>query len=113
VVIDENYNWEGDKLLKIPYHKTVIYEAHVKGFTKLNPDIPEDMRGTYTGIAHPASIEYLTKLGITAIELMPIHHFITDRHLQDNGLTNYWGYNSIGFSLLMFDMQEWEPMVSR
>lgn len=97
VVIDENYNWEGDKLLKIPYHKTVIYEAHVKGFTKLNPDIPEDMRGTYTGIAHPASIGYLTKLGITAIELMPIHHFITDRHLQDNGLTNYWGYNSIGF----------------
>jgi isoamylase len=97
VVIDENYNWEGDKLLKTPFHKTVIYEAHVKGFTKLNPDIPEDLRGTYSGIAHPASIEYLTKLGITAIELMPIHHFITDRHLEDNGLTNYWGYNSLCF----------------
>ncbi|MDA3900215.1 MAG: glycogen debranching protein GlgX [Spirochaetes bacterium] len=97
VVIDENYDWEGDTLLKIPYHKTVIYEAHVKGFTKLNPDIPEELRGTYSGIAHPASIEYLTKLGITAIELMPIHHFITDRHLEENGLTNYWGYNSLGF----------------
>lgn len=97
VVIDENYNWEGDTPLKIPYHKTVIYETHVKGFTKLNPEIPEDLRGTYAGISHPASIDYLTKLGITAIELMPIHHFITDRHLQDNGLTNYWGYNTLGF----------------
>lgn len=97
VVVDEKYNWEGDKLLKTPYHKTVIYETHVKGFTKLNPDIPEDLRGTYTGISHPASIEYLTKLGITAIELMPIHHFITDRHLQNKGLTNYWGYNTLGF----------------
>ncbi|MFN2396706.1 MAG: glycogen debranching protein GlgX [Bacteroidales bacterium] len=97
VVVDENYNWEGDMPLKTPYHKTVIYETHVKGFTKLNPDIPEDLRGTYAGIAHPASIEYLKKIGITAIELMPIHHFITDRHLQDNGLTNYWGYNTLGF----------------
>lgn len=97
VVIDENYDWEGDMPLKTPYHKTVIYEAHVKGFTKLNPDIPEKLRGTYAGISHPASIDYLTKLGITAIELMPIHHFITDRHLQDKGLTNYWGYNTLGF----------------
>ncbi|MFO7869317.1 MAG: glycogen debranching protein GlgX [Bacteroidales bacterium] len=97
VVIGDNFDWEGDTLLKIPYHKTIIYETHVKGFTKLNPNIPEDLRGTYAGIAHPASIEYLTKLGITAIELMPIHHFITDRHLEDNGLTNYWGYNSLGF----------------
>lgn len=97
VVVNENYNWEGDTHLKTPYHKTVIYETHVKGFTMLNPDIPEELRGTYAGISHPDSIEYLTKLGITAIELMPIHHFITDRHLQDNGLTNYWGYNTLGF----------------
>ncbi len=97
VVIGEDYDWEGDRLLKIPYHKTVIYETHVKGFTKLNPNIPDELRGTYTGLVHPASIEYLTKLGITAIELMPIQHFITDRHLQDNGLTNYWGYNTLGF----------------
>lgn len=97
VVVDENYDWEGDKPLKTPYHKTIIYETHVKGFTQLNPDIPEEIRGTYAGIAHPASIEYLTKLGITAIELMPVHHFITDRHLYENGLTNYWGYNTLGF----------------
>lgn len=97
VVVGEDYDWEGDALLKIPYYKTVIYETHVKGFTKLNPDIPEKLRGTYAGISHPASIEYLTKLGITAIELMPIHHFITDRHLEENNLTNYWGYNTLGF----------------
>lgn len=97
VVIDDNYNWEGDVLLITPYHKTVIYEAHVKGFTKLNPDIPENLRGTYAGLSHPASIEYLLKLGVTAVELMPIHHFITDRHLKDIGLTNYWGYNTLGF----------------
>ncbi len=97
VVVDEKYDWEGDKLLKTPYHKTVIYETHVKGFTKRNPDIPEELRGTYSGISHPASIEYLTNLGITAVELMPVHHFITDRHLHQKGLTNYWGYNTLGF----------------
>jgi isoamylase len=97
VVIDGSYDWEGDKLLKTPYHNTVIYETHVKGFTMLNQDIPEKIRGTYAGIAHPASIEYLTKLGITAIELMPIHHFITEWHLQEKGLTNYWGYHTLGF----------------
>ncbi len=75
VVIDENYNWEGDRQLKTPYHETIIYETHVKGFTRLNPDIPENLRGTYAGMSHPNSIDYLTKLGITAIELMPIHHF--------------------------------------
>ncbi|MFL5741184.1 MAG: glycogen debranching protein GlgX [Flavisolibacter sp.] len=97
VVIDPAFNWEGDKPLKIPYHQSIIYEAHVKGFTFLHPGIPETIRGTYAAIAHPATIKYLKELGITAIELMPIHYFITDRHLQEKGLENYWGYNTIGF----------------
>ncbi|NDK57491.1 glycogen debranching protein GlgX [Pontibacter fetidus] len=97
VVIDPNFDWQGDKPPKIPYHKSVIYEAHVKGFTYLHPDIPEEIRGTYAGLAHPVTIAYLQQLGITAIELMPVHHFIRDRHLAEKGLTNYWGYNSIGF----------------
>jgi isoamylase len=97
VVIDDRFNWEGDRQLKIPYFKTVIYEAHVKGFTQAHPDIPEKMRGTYAAIAHPVSIKYLKDLGITAIELMPVHHFISDKILKDKGLTNYWGYNTIGF----------------
>ncbi|HLX91024.1 MAG TPA: hypothetical protein VKR32_05045, partial [Puia sp.] len=97
VVIDHAFNWENDNLLRIPYEKTVIYEMHVKGFTMLNPKIPKELRGTYAGITHPESIAYLKSLGITAVELMPVHHFITDRHLQDAGLTNYWGYNTIAF----------------
>jgi isoamylase len=97
VVIDDRFSWEGDRQLKIPYFKTVIYEAHVKGFTQMHPGIPEKMRGTYAAIAHPVSIKYLKDLGITAIELMPVHHFISDKILKDKGLTNYWGYNTIGF----------------
>ncbi|WP_242927395.1 glycogen debranching protein GlgX [Pontibacter vulgaris] len=97
VVADPNFDWEGDKPPKIPYHRTIIYEAHVKGFTKLHPDIPENIRGTYAALAHPVTINYLKELGITAIELLPIHHFITDRHLAENNLTNYWGYNTIGY----------------
>ena len=97
VVIDPNFNWNGDHLPRIPYHKTIIYEAHVKGFTKLHPSIPENIRGTYSALAHPTIIGYLKDLGITAVELMPIHYFISDRHLEENGKTNYWGYNSIGF----------------
>jgi glycogen operon protein len=97
VVIDQNYNWEDDRSPKIPYHSTIIYEMHVKGFTLLHPDIPEDIRGTYAAISHPVTIAYLKELGITTVELMPVHHFITDRHLKEKGLTNYWGYNTIGF----------------
>lgn len=97
VVIDANFDWGNDKPPRVPYNESVIYEAHVKGFTKLNSDIPEELRGTYAGIAHPATIKYLKDLGITAIELMPVHHFITDRGLLEKGLTNYWGYNTIGF----------------
>jgi glycogen operon protein len=97
VVINPEFDWEGDRAPKIAYHNTIIYEAHVRGFTKLCPEIPEEIRGTYAAIGHPATIGYLQKLGITAIELMPVHHFIADRHLVEKGLTNYWGYNTIGF----------------
>jgi isoamylase len=97
VVIDANFDWGDDKSPNIAFYNTVIYETHVKGFTKLQPDIPEDIRGTYAGIAHPITIAYLKKLGITAIELMPVHFFLSDGHLQDKGLTNYWGYNTLGF----------------
>ncbi|MER2999615.1 glycogen debranching protein GlgX [Pontibacter populi] len=97
VVIDPNFDWQGDKPPKTPYFRSIIYEAHVKGFTYQHPDIPKEIRGTYAALAHPVTINYLKELGITAIELMPVHHFIRDRHLADKGLTNYWGYNSIGF----------------
>jgi isoamylase len=97
VVIDPSFDWEGDTPLDIPYHKSIIYEAHVKGLTQLNPDIPKEIRGTYAGIAHASTIKHLKELGVTAIELMPVHHFVVDRHLKEKGLTNYWGYNTIGF----------------
>ena len=97
VVVDDDFDWENDRPLGIPYHETIIYEAHVKGLTQLHPEVPEEIRGTYAGVAHPAIIDHLKKLGITAIELMPIHFFIEDRHLVDRGLTNYWGYNTVGF----------------
>lgn len=96
VVIDPAFDWEGDKQLNIPFHKTIIYEAHVKGLTKLNNEIPEALRGTYAGVGHPATIAYLKKLGITAIELMPVHQLVNDQ-IWSTGLSNYWGYNSIGF----------------
>ncbi len=97
VVINPFFDWDGDKLLRIPYHKSVIYEAHVKGLTQMHPEVPEEQRGTYAGVAHPAVISHLQKLGITAIELMPVHQFVNDGILQDKGLNNYWGYNTIGF----------------
>src|SRR3712207_7279940 len=97
VVVNPYFDWGVDRPPKTPYHKTVIYEAHVKGLTMTNPRIPEELRGTYAGVAHPAVIEYLTDLGITAIELMPVHQFVQDDTLQQKGLRNYWGYNTIGF----------------
>lgn len=97
VVVDDAYDWEDDRFPHIPYHRTIIYETHVKGFTFLNEKIPEKIRGTYAAIGHPSSIEYFKSLGITAVELMPVHHFVTDNYLREKGLTNYWGYNSIGF----------------
>jgi isoamylase len=97
VVIDDHFNWLGDTQLKIPLNKTVIYELHVKGFTKKFPGIPEEIKGTYAAMRHPDVINYLKNLGVNAVELMPIHHFIHDRHLIEKGLRNYWGYNSINF----------------
>jgi glycogen operon protein len=97
IVINPNFDWEGDKPPHIPYHQTIIYEAHVKGLTKLHPKIPGKIRGTYAAIAHPEMINYLKALGITAIELMPVHHFIKDHFSEERGLSNYWGYNTIGF----------------
>ena len=98
VVIDESFDWEGDELLQIPWHETLIYETHVKGFTQLHPEIPKKLRGTYAGLAHPAAISHLQALGITAVELMPIHHFLSQPgHLIDRGLKNYWGYDSIAY----------------
>ncbi|GAA4777653.1 glycogen debranching protein GlgX [Olivibacter ginsenosidimutans] len=97
VVIDGIFDWEGDTKPQIMHHQTIIYEAHIKGFTFTHPDIPENIRGTYAAIGHPVTIQYLQDLGITAIELLPVHYFVSDWHLQDNGLSNYWGYNTIGF----------------
>ncbi|OKL47727.1 glycogen debranching enzyme GlgX [Boudabousia liubingyangii] len=97
VVVNPYFDWGHDRPPGHEYHESVIYEAHVKGLTQTNPDIPEELRGTYAAIAHPATIEYLKELGITAIELMPCHQFVKDQHLIAQGLTNYWGYNTIGF----------------
>ncbi|RYF92323.1 MAG: glycogen debranching enzyme GlgX, partial [Chitinophagaceae bacterium] len=97
VVVDPRFNWEDDRRLDIPYHETIIYELHVKGFTKLQNELPEAIRGTYKGLAHPITINYFKSLGVTAIELMPVHHYVSDRHLAEKGLVNYWGYNTIGF----------------
>jgi len=90
-------DWEGVCRPEIPMHATVIYESHVKGLTQQHPDVPKELRGTYAGLAHPAIIEYLKNLGITAIELMPVHHFVQDDRLVKMGLRNYWGYNSLSF----------------
>ncbi|MCZ0711587.1 glycogen debranching protein GlgX [Microbacterium paraoxydans] len=97
VVVSPFFEWGGDRPLKTPYAETVIYEAHVKGLTQRHPEVPEELRGTYAGIAHPAVIEHLQRLGVTALELMPVHQFVNDSVLQDKGLSNYWGYNTLGF----------------
>lgn len=98
VVIDDSFEWGNDQLLRIPWHETVIRETHVKGFTKLHPEVPPELRGTYAGLAHPAVIGYLQSLGITAVELLPVHFFhYLPGHLVDNGLTNYWGYDSLNY----------------
>ncbi len=97
VVVDPAFSWGDDAPPRTPWHRTLIYELHVKGFTARHPQVPERLRGTYAGLACPPVLEYFRALGITAIELMPIHQFVSDKHLVDRGLTNYWGYNSIGF----------------
>jgi glycogen operon protein len=97
VVINPFFDWGVDRPPRHAYADSVIYETHVKGMTERHPDVPEAARGTYAGIAHPAIIEHLTELGVTAVELMPVHHFVNDSFLVDKGLANYWGYNTIGF----------------
>ena len=97
VVVDPAFSWGGDTHPRTPWHKTLIYEMHVKGFTKRYPQVPEELCGTYTGLTHPAVIDYLLSLGITAVELLPVHQFVSGKHLIEKGLTNYWGYNSIGY----------------
>jgi isoamylase len=97
VVIDPAFTWGEDTRPHTPWHKTLIYETHVKGFTRLHPAVPEEYRGTYMALTHPSVIDYLTSLGVTAVELMPVHHFVSGMDLREKGLTNYWGYNSIGF----------------
>ena len=97
LVIDPRFEWDGDEHPRIPLQQSVIYEVHVKGFSKQNPNVPEKLRGTYAGLAHEASVDYLKQLGITAVELLPIHHFIDEDFLLDRGLSDYWGYNTLGF----------------
>src|SRR6478736_8086349 len=97
VVIDDSFDWEGDQLLRRTWDATVIYELHVKGFTKQMPGVREDLRGTYAGLASDAAIAHLVDLGVTAVELLPIHHIADEHFLQERGLTNYWGYSTIGF----------------
>ena len=97
VVVDEAFDWEGDKPPRIPMADTIVYEVHVKGFTTLCPDVPDNHRGTYAGLASEPAVNYLKNLGVTAVELLPVHAHIDDKVLADRGLTNYWGYNSIGF----------------
>ncbi|MEX2535621.1 MAG: glycogen debranching protein GlgX [Trueperaceae bacterium] len=97
VVVDESFDWGGDKRPGIPLHRTVIYEAHVRGMTMRHPDVPEELRGSYSAMASPPVIAYLKELGITAVELLPVHQFVSDKVLEDRGLRNYWGYNTICF----------------
>jgi len=97
VVVNPFFDWGKDHAPDTPLYESIIYELHVKGFSVRNPQIPTELRGTYAAVAHPASIDYFKKLGITAVELMPVHQFVHDAHLVDKGLSNYWGYSSIGF----------------
>ncbi|MDH3025083.1 glycogen debranching protein GlgX [Gordonia alkanivorans] len=97
VVINPYFDWQNDRSPNRPYHQTVIYEAHVKGMTATHPGVPENLRGTYAGLCHPVIIDHLKSLGVTAIELMPVHQFMQDFTLRDQGLRNYWGYNTFGF----------------
>ena len=93
-VVDPAFTWGDDRPPRTPWHNTLIYEMHVKGFTKRHPDVPGELRGTYAGLATEPAIEHLKRLGVTAVELMPVHHHVRDRHLDEQGLTNYWGYNT-------------------
>ena len=97
VIIHDAFPWGDDHKPRVPWEETIIYEMHVRGFTKQMPGIPEELRGTYAGLAHPAAVDYLKSLGVTAVELLPIHHFVSEPQLQERGMQNYWGYNTLGF----------------
>ena len=97
VVTNPWFDWANDRPPMSPYHEAVIYEMHVKGLTMRHPGVPEELRGTYAGVAHPTVVEYLLMLGVTAVELLPVHQFVHDAHLESKGLRNYWGYNSIAY----------------
>ena len=97
VVTNPYFDWQDDRPPRTPYHETVIYEAHVRGLTMTHPGVPDEIRGTYAGLGHPVIVQHLVDLGVTAVELMPVHQFVQDSHLVDRGLANYWGYNTIGF----------------
>jgi isoamylase len=97
VVVDPTFAWGDDRAPKIPWNRTVIYECHVKGMTMRHPDVPEYLRGTYLGLCTDVIVDHLKSLGVTTVELLPVHHFVDDRMLVDRGLRNYWGYNSIGY----------------
>ncbi|HTU06159.1 MAG TPA: alpha-amylase family glycosyl hydrolase, partial [Trebonia sp.] len=114
VVTNPWFEWGDDRQLRIPWHETVLYECHVKGLTMRHPEIPENLRGTYAGMAHPAVIDHLRRLSVTAVELMPVHHFVHDHYLVQRGLRNYWGYNSIGFLAPHTEYSAWgvEQVVS-
>src|SRR5580693_4363538 len=114
VVCSPWFEWGDDRPLRIPWHETVLYECHVKGLTMRHPEIPPDLRGTYAGMAHPAIIEHLQRLGVTAVELMPVHQFLHDHYLTEQSLSNYWGYNSIAFLAPHSDYSAWgvEQVVS-
>ena len=97
VVTNPYFDWQDDRQPRREYNETVIYEAHVRGLTMTHPEVPDEIRGTYAGLGHPVIVQHLVDLGITAVELMPVHQFVQDSHLVDKGLSNYWGYNTIGF----------------
>ncbi len=97
VVVDDAFDWGDDRAPATPWRETIIYEVHVRGFTKLHPEVPEELRGTYAGLAHPAAIAHLKNLGVTAVELLPVHEFADDGFLEDKALRNYWGYSTLGY----------------
>ncbi|MFY0406157.1 glycogen debranching protein GlgX [Solicola sp. PLA-1-18] len=97
VVVDETFDWQDDAAPRVPWERTVVYETHVRGLTVTHPDVPEELRGTYAGLAHPAVLDHLTGLGVTTVELLPVHHFATEPHAAARGVQNYWGYNTAGF----------------
>ncbi len=97
MVVDPAFTWGSDRHPRTPWHKTIVYELHVKGFTQLHPALPEELRVTYAGLASESVLKHLAGLGITAVELEPVHYFLNDRHLVEHGLTNYWGYNTLGY----------------